>query len=297
MSIQFFLTEQQEMVAHALKQYVAKLDAPAKLLEAMDYSLMAGGKRIRPAFVMATIEALQGEKQRGLAAACAIEMIHTYSLIHDDLPAMDDDDYRRGKLTSHKVFGEALAILAGDALLTHAFCLLSDTEDEAHLPIDPVVQIGMINELSSAAGAVGMVGGQTADMLGEDRKLTLEELYYIHEHKTADLLTCAVRLGCLVAGANEKEMLELTTYAKHIGLAFQIQDDILDEVGDEQKLGKKVGSDRENDKSTFVSLLGLDGAKDKLLMHVKLSKEALQRIGLEQGILMELADFMIHRDS
>jgi geranylgeranyl diphosphate synthase type II len=289
-----FLKDTQDTVQIELKQYLNEIEAPPQLLEAMEYSLMAGGKRIRPVFLLAAIDSLEGDCSDGLAAACAIEMIHTYSLIHDDLPAMDDDDYRRGKLTNHKVFGDAMAILAGDALLTHAFYILSH-DRKSNIAAD--VRLEMVRELSISSGARGMVGGQVADMLGENKNLELEELYYIHEHKTADLLTGAVRMGCLIAGATEQQIEDLTLYSKHIGIAFQIQDDILDEIGDEAKLGKQVGSDRQNEKTTFVSLLGLEGARRELHNHIQHSKQALKQAAVKADLLLELTDFMVQRES
>lgn len=287
-----FLERWQQKMNIALQERVTAIDAPAPLLESMEYSLLAGGKRIRPIFLFATLEALEQNPEIGLDTACALEMIHTYSLIHDDLPAMDDDDYRRGKLTNHKVYGEAMAILAGDALLTHAFYLLAKGAPEGQ----QVNTKAMFQELSVLAGPSGMVGGQVADLLGENKQLTLEELYYIHQHKTADLLIGAVRLGGHLGQASEEQMEHLTAYAKHIGLAFQIQDDILDEVGDQAKLGKRVGSDKENAKTTFVSLLGMQGARNALLQHVQKSKEALAQADFQSSLLEELADYMIARE-
>lgn len=289
-----FMEQQQKKVQEKLLHYIKKIDAPPQLIEAMEYSLMAGGKRIRPAFLIATIDALSGDEEHGLAAACAVEMIHTYSLIHDDLPAMDNDDYRRGKLTNHKVYGEAMAILAGDALLTHAFYVLADANQD-NLP--PDIQLEMVKELALLAGPKGMVGGQVADLLGEERSLELEELYYIHQHKTADLLICSVRLGCYIAKATERQLADLSLYAKHVGIAFQIQDDILDEIGDETKLGKKVGSDRDNDKTTFVSLLGLEGARKELHQHLLLAHQALKTANVKQDLLIELTEFIVQRES
>jgi geranylgeranyl diphosphate synthase type II len=289
-----FMEKQQKKVQEKLLHYIRKIDGPPQLIEAMEYSLMAGGKRIRPAFLIATIDALGGDGEQGLDAACALEMIHTYSLIHDDLPAMDNDDYRRGKLTNHKVFGEAMAILAGDALLTHAFYILADANKDN---LSANVQLEMVKELALLAGAKGMVGGQAADLLGEEKPLELEELYYIHQHKTADLLICSVRLGCYIAEATERQLADLSLYAKHVGIAFQIQDDILDEIGDESKLGKKVGSDRENDKTTFVSLLGLEGAKKELHQHLFLAHQALQAANVKQDLLLELTEFIVQRES
>ncbi|MDQ0337723.1 geranylgeranyl diphosphate synthase type II [Caldalkalibacillus uzonensis] len=290
--LEHFLNTHKQQVEDALRHYIEQVEAPAQLKEAMAYSLLAGGKRIRPLFLLATIDALGGKVEQGLPAACALEMIHTYSLIHDDLPAMDDDDYRRGKLTNHKVFGEALAILAGDALLTHAFFVLADAAQS----FKPEQQLMMIKELALRAGPAGMVGGQTADVLGEGARLSFDQLAYIHAHKTGDLLVCAVRLGCYVAGASEDQLVHLTRYAREVGLAFQIQDDILDEIGDEQKLGKQVGSDRGNQKSTYISLLGLEGAKQALSEHVALAKQAVQAAGVKPDLLLALADFMVSRE-
>lgn len=288
-----FFNKERERVNVALQHYLHQSEAPSPLKEAMEYSLLAGGKRIRPIFLLSTLEALGKPSDRGLAAACALEMIHTYSLIHDDLPAMDDDDYRRGKLTNHKVHGEALAILAGDALLTHAFYLLGSPVEG--VPAD--VQGRVVQEVSLRAGVRGMVAGQVFDMLGEKKELTFDELVQIHQHKTADLLICSVRLGCLLGQATQSQLEELTTYATNIGMAFQIQDDILDEIGDQEKLGKDVGSDRENGKTTYVSLLGLDEAKSKLNEHVDQAKQALLRADVDQTILLGLADFMLSREN
>lgn len=276
----------------ALQRYIEGLDAPDKLKEAMAYSLLAGGKRIRPAFLLATIDALGEEISLGIPAACAVEMVHTYSLIHDDLPAMDDDDYRRGKLTNHKVFGEALAILAGDALLTYAFDVLT----RPHPPLSSQQQLDMVKELAFRAGPSGMVGGQTADVLGEGRDLSLAEVQYIHRHKTADMLICSVRLGCIAAGAAPRQLDLLTQYALEVGVAFQIQDDILDEIGDWKKMGKRVGSDQKKGKNTYVKLLGLEQAQIALENHIAKAKEALAESGVKQGLLLDLADFVFSRD-
>lgn len=288
-----FLAEQKKRVEAELYNYMQQTGAPKSLVEAMSYSLMAGGKRIRPAFLFAVIDALEGDMEVGLPAACALEMIHTYSLIHDDLPAMDNDDYRRGKLTNHKVFGEAMAILSGDALLTHAFYVLAT---QNHPSLSAETKLRMIADLALYAGAEGMVGGQVADIEGDGRELNLQDLEYIHQHKTADLLICSVRLGCYAAGATEEQLKHLSEYAKHIGHAFQIQDDILDVIGDPAKLGKKVGSDQENQKTTYVSLLGLEEAKQALYRHRELAKAALVQSNVRQDLLLELADFIITRE-
>ncbi|EUJ31790.1 geranyltranstransferase [Listeria floridensis FSL S10-1187] len=240
----------EERLAEALDR-----DIEPSLKEAMSYSLLAGGKRIRPLLVFATIEALQGDMLLGVRPASALEMIHTYSLIHDDLPSMDNDDYRRGKLTNHKVFGEAAAILAGDALLTLAFTELSEADE-----ISELKRLEIIQNLAFSAGAFGMVGGQQADILGEKKQLTLDELAAIHRRKTGALLCSAVYAGSVIGGANEEETKRLQVFAENIGIAFQICDDILDVIGDTATLGKEAGKDAELSKSTYPSLLTLDGA-------------------------------------
>ncbi len=285
-----YMTDIQATLEKELNLIIQSLDAPKQLKEAMHYSLMAGGKRIRPVFLLSTLESLGKDIKLGLPAACAIEMVHTYSLIHDDLPAMDNDDYRRGKLTNHKVFGEAMAILAGDALLTHAFQVICE------MAYTDASKLMLLRELSLLAGPAGMVGGQALD-IDEQGSKSLEQLYEIHERKTADLLICAVRMGCHLAQASVEQLAQLTLYAKHIGIAFQIQDDILDEVGDETQLGKAVGSDRDNNKATFISLLGIDGARSELEKHVKLCKEALLQSGADQTMLLPLANLMLNRKS
>lgn len=288
-----FLREQKSKVEKALEQYIRDLQAPEQLKEAMAYSLLAGGKRIRPAFLLATIDALGKDISLGIPGACAVEMVHTYSLIHDDLPAMDDDDYRRGKLTNHKVFGEALAILAGDALLTYAFDVLT----RPHPFLTCQQQLEMVRELAFRAGPAGMVGGQTADVLGEEKELSLEEVQYIHRHKTGDMLVCSVRMGCIAAGATPGQLELLTRYAQEVGIAFQIQDDILDEIGDSKRLGKQVGSDQKNGKNTYVKLLGLKQAKKALEDHIDRAKKVLAESGVKQELLLDLADFVRSRDS
>jgi geranylgeranyl diphosphate synthase type II len=286
-----FMPEIQTVVHEELARIISSLKAPPLLKEAMNYSLLAGGKRIRPVFLAATIHSLGHDWRTGIAAACAVEMIHTYSLIHDDLPAMDDDDYRRGQLTNHKKYGEAMAILAGDALLTHAFHVLAR---DHHLSTE--LRIEALQELSDYAGAQGMVGGQVLDLLGEKKALTLDELYAVHQHKTADLLTCSIRIGAHIGHASVAQLEQLSIFGKQIGLAFQIQDDILDEIGDQSKTGKKAGSDRQNEKNTFVSQLGLEGARQKLHAHTVLAREALRRADVSGNLLEDLTDYMITRD-
>ena len=293
-ALELYMRERAELVGARLIEEVAQESIPATLREAMLYSLHAGGKRLRPVLVLAVLEAFGKPLALGMPVACAVEMIHTYSLIHDDLPAMDDDDLRRGRPTNHKVYGEAMAILAGDALLTHAFETVCQVLGEG-VPAARVVQI--VQELAAFAGAKGMVGGQSADMEGENRELTLEELQYIHRHKTGDLLVFCVRAGALLAGATAPQLAALTVYAERIGLAFQIQDDILDVVGDEEKIGKPVGSDVERRKSTYPALLGLEPSRRLLAQTIAEAHDALSAADLPNDtMLFALADFIMNRD-
>lgn len=288
-----FAHEYKQLLDTELRTLVEKLQAPPIIKESMIYSLEAGGKRIRPLLLFATLEAFNIHPQKGLLAAAAIEMIHTYSLIHDDLPSMDNDDLRRGKPTNHKVFGDAIAILAGDALLTYSFEVIGKTPVEFASP-DKVVKL--IIEMAKAAGTEGMVGGQVADMEGEGKSLNLQELDYIHIHKTGKLLRFSVIAGAILAGATESRLENLSAFAHHLGLAFQIQDDILDLIGNQQLLGKPVGSDTANLKNTYPQLLSLEGAKDALHKQINLSKEYLSKTGLNTKLLEEITDLVASRD-
>nr|WP_309118910.1 farnesyl diphosphate synthase [Paenibacillus sp.] len=271
-------------------------DVPAPLRESMAYSLLAGGKRLRPAFALAAAEAAGGEPAEALPAACAVELIHTYSLIHDDLPAMDDDDFRRGRPTNHKVFGEAMAILAGDALLTHAFHVLA-TMPERFPRVSASAALRIVKELAAYAGAPGMVGGQAADMLGEQGETTLTQLEYIHLHKTSDLVVASLRAGAIVAGANEEQLAALTVYGRSIGLAFQIQDDILDLIGDASKLGKSTQSDVAQGKVTYPYLVGLAASKAKVEELTAAGKAAVSGGALPAPErLLQMADYLITRE-
>lgn len=271
---------------------VQLLQAPDSLKEAMAYSLQAGGKRIRPMLLFAALETYGQDADKGFDAACALEMIHTYSLIHDDLPAMDDDDLRRGKPTNHKVFGEAVAILAGDALLTYAFEMVASSK-----LYSAEQAVKLISMLANAAGPSGMVGGQVADMEGEQKALSIEELEYIHHHKTGRLLAFSVMAGAFIGGADEQDTKRLETYARHIGLAFQIRDDILDIEGTEAEIGKPVGSDESNEKSTYPSLLTLEGAKLKLEQELDSAHEALASLNRPAPLLKAFADLIAKRNS
>ncbi|MCM3730634.1 polyprenyl synthetase family protein [Fictibacillus nanhaiensis] len=271
--------------------YLNGLNAPATLKESMLYSISAGGKRLRPILALAVVESFQKDPQTVLDAACAIEFVHTYSLIHDDLPSMDNDDYRRGKPTSHKVFGEAQAILAGDALLTESIALITDNK---YLDADQKVRL--LSVLSRAAGAEGMVGGQVEDLEGENKDLSFKDLESIHEKKTGKMLECSVLSGGIAAGASEEELLSLQLYAQHIGIAFQIQDDILDITGSQAQLGKPIGSDEANHKTTYPKLLGLEGAQKEMENHIEISLEHLGKINRNTGILASIADYIIKRN-
>jgi geranylgeranyl diphosphate synthase type II len=275
-----------------IEQTLAQLpwEKDVVLDQSMYYSLIGGGKRIRPVLALASAKTVGGNPETIVPAAVALELIHTYSLIHDDLPAMDNDDYRRGRLSNHKVFGEANAILAGDALLTYAFELLANPklgQSERQLRI--------IQEVAVAAGKAGMVGGQVADVAGEGKSLTLNEIEEIHKAKTGALLTASARLGVILAGGTEDQVKALTSYAKALGLAFQIKDDILDVIGDSETLGKPAGSDLRQGKATYVSLLGLEGAEHQLHAQIKEALSALKLFGEESIFLRDLAYYIEQR--
>ncbi|MFJ8516649.1 polyprenyl synthetase family protein [Lysinibacillus xylanilyticus] len=268
---------------------VEKIDAPVALKESMLYSLKAGGKRIRPLFVLAVLELYNKNLKDGLTVGSVVEVIHTYSLIHDDLPSMDNDDFRRGKPTNHKVYGEALATLAGDALNTLAFGIL------ARMDVSAEKRIELVNLLSKAAGAEGMVGGQVLDMEGEKRQLNLAELEHVHVNKTGALLRFSIEAGAVLADVTQENRETLKEYAHHIGLAFQIQDDILDIEGTTEELGKTAGKDVASDKSTYPALLSLDGAKEKLTEHYKHAINALDKLEVDSSLLREFAAYIVHR--
>ncbi|WP_368503857.1 polyprenyl synthetase family protein [Alkalihalophilus sp. As8PL] len=287
------VTEYKQLIDTKLPFHIENLKTPDTLKQAMIYSLNAGGKRIRPVLLLATLDGYNKPVEDGLDLACAIEMIHTYSLIHDDLPAMDDDDIRRGQPTNHKVFGEAMAILAGDALLTYSFELI--TKMNCALS-EPSKALTLIRELAHASGPEGMVGGQVADMEGENRMLSVEELAAIHHHKTGDLLAYSILAGAILADASAEDLENLREFAIELGLLFQIKDDILDVEGEAEKIGKPVGSDDGNNKSTYPSLLGLDGAKKMLDVHTIKAKEYLSNVTMNKEMLLALTDYVISRD-
>ena len=289
-----YLEERRLQVDEALGRYLPEAgDHPKEIHEAVRYSVFAGGKRLRPILVLAAAEAAGGQVEHALPAAAAIELIHTYSLIHDDLPAMDDDDFRRGRPTCHKVYGEALAILAGDALLTQAFILLSG---ESPAPgIAGPARLRVINEIAQAAGSRGMVGGQVVDILQEDREVDLATLLYLHTHKTGSLIRACLRVGGIISSAGSEQMEALTRYGDRIGLAFQIVDDILDLEGSLEALGKRAGSDLRKKKATFPGLLGLEESRQRARSLVGEAKHALSVFGDRGAALGAIADYVVAR--
>lgn len=291
---QYFADMSVQLEQELLQSISPDWNIPSTLKEAMLYSLMAGGKRLRPILALAAAEAVGGSIEAAMPVACAVEMIHTYSLIHDDLPAMDDDDYRRGQPTNHKIYGEAMAILAGDALLTHAF---HHVVQSGRRGVAANQVLAIVEELSEYAGPRGMVGGQAADLLGEQGITDLSQLEYIHLHKTSDLIAFSLRAGGRVGNADERQLEALTSFGLHIGLAFQIQDDILDLTGDETKLGKQTNRDVQQNKVTYPFFLGLDGSRNKMRELNDLGKAAIVRGNIPYPHrLLQIADYLLNRD-
>lgn len=281
-----------ETVSLALEKYFEKADNYQKTIyDAMAYSLFAGGKRIRPVLALACAE-LFNSGEKVLPFACALEMIHTYSLIHDDLPCMDNDDLRRGKPTNHKVYGEAMAVLAGDALLTKAFEIAVKFSK-----LTPEHTLREIDVLATAGGTEGMIGGQVIDIESEGKKVDEKTLDALHLNKTGALIIAAAKLGAIAGGAAEEDIKNLSEYAKNLGLAFQIKDDILDVEGDSDILGKMTGGDEINEKTTFVSLYGLEKSKQMLDEYTKKAKACLKPYGNKAKFLEELADYLLKRDN
>jgi geranylgeranyl diphosphate synthase, type II len=282
-----FLDAKAARCVEAMRAHIDGLgDVPPVLREAMAYSLFAGGKRLRPALAMGAAEVVSGNDTPALPAACALEMIHTYSLIHDDLPCMDDDDLRRGKPTAHKKFGEAIAVLAGDALLTLAFDIAASTG-----------RADIVRLIAQASGAEGMAGGQVLDVLNEGKAITIDDLRKIHAAKTGALISVSVRAGAMLAGANTTQLAAIQAYGEHLGLAFQIADDILDVVGDEAAIGKPVGSDAAHNKSTYPGLVGLDEARTLAREAANAAIESLNSFGDEANTFRALAGYVVDRQS
>jgi geranylgeranyl diphosphate synthase type II len=306
MDIKPYLTEKRELVDSYLKAYFDRPASPALLHDALKYSLFAGGKRIRPILALASYEACGGEAVDVLPQAAALELIHTYSLIHDDLPAMDDDDLRRGKPTNHKVFGEAMAILAGDALLTEAFSMLISTDPLLHfssrgmggLQGKKITQSSLlkaVREVAFSSGMHGMVGGQAEDILSEDSVPDLQTLEFIHLHKTAALIAASVKMGPILASSSKKMLKAMTKYGENVGLAFQIIDDILDVEGSTEELGKPAGSDRRKKKMTYPALFGVEGARRKAGGLISGAIEAISVFPPVANPLREIARYLLDR--
>lgn len=292
MGLKPYLLERQKLVDQALNRYLPRASAkPATIHRAMRYSLFAGGKRLRPILALAAAEACGAAPDRALPAACAVECIHTYSLIHDDLPCMDDDDLRRGRPTSHKVFGEGIAVLAGDALLTIAFEILAQAEATPRYKVP-----AMVTELATASGSRWLIAGQVLDLEGEGKKISGNDLRFIHRAKTAALLTSSIRLGAMSANATEAKLQSLTEFGQALGLAFQIIDDILDVTQTTEKLGKTAGKDVEATKATFPALFGLERSRQEAQRLTATAHDALASFGEKGGRLREILDYLLDRE-
>jgi len=287
-----FLATRAAAVDRALDLFLPAATAkPATIHRAMRYSLFAGGKRIRPALCLAAAAAVGGDEAQALPLACAVECIHTYSLVHDDLPAMDDDDYRRGKLTSHKVFGEGIAVLAGDALLTQAFEIAARCRGWPRYSHQAIIL-----ELARAAGSLQLIAGQVADLENEGKRISAQQLRYIHERKTSALLGCSVRLGGMSANCTPAQLETLTCFGYNVGLAFQVIDDILDVTQTSEKLGKTAGKDSRAQKATYPSILGLDRSRRIAAQLTRQAFDALRGFKGKAVALQALAEFLLRRD-
>lgn len=286
-----YLKTQQKTVDTALNAFLPKVTArPKTIHQAMRYSIFAGGKRLRPILTLAAAEACGGEEAAALPPACAVEVMHTYSLVHDDLPCMDDDDLRRGRPTSHKVFGEGMAVLTGDALLTEAFTILAQTSQTKRYPLQD-----LILEFSICGGSKKLIGGQVLDLEGEGQDLTKSQLIRIHENKTAALLTTSLRLGGMTANATPRQLEALTRFGYNLGLAFQVIDDILDVTQSTEELGKTAGKDEAVDKATYPSIMGLEKSKTEARRLTKKSLDALSVFGKKATRLEQIAHYLLDR--
>lgn len=292
MNLQTYLLKRQKDIENALQVLLPKSDGPtAQLLEAMRYSVFAGGKRLRPILMLAACEAVGGDISLAIKPACALEMIHTYSLIHDDLPAMDDDNFRRGVPTNHKVYGEAMAILAGDALLTEAFQILS-RPDEA---LDAKTQLQIINIAATASSWGGMVGGQVADMEAEGQGNSIERVGFIHKHKTGALILASLQIGAISGGAKPEQLEQITAFGHSAGLAFQIADDLLDIESSQEQLGKDTGRDQQRGKATYPAVAGVEESHRRLLeLHTQATTQ-LDTFGVAGEPLRQISAYIINR--
>ncbi|MDA8162953.1 MAG: polyprenyl synthetase family protein [Desulfobacteraceae bacterium] len=290
-----YLKKQRAIIDAALKKWLPMEDGPSKpVFDAMQYSLMAGGKRVRPIIFLAGAEAVGADMAGLLPFACAIECIHTYSLIHDDLPAMDNDDLRRGRPTCHKVFGEAVAILAGDGLLTYAFELMTNQALIGHISSESVLRA--VSIISKAAGVFGMVGGQTADILMEGRDIDSKTLDFIHRHKTGALIQASVETGGFLGKGTQEEIRQLKRYGMALGLIFQIIDDILDVEGDKTLMGKPIGSDAKKKKATYPALFGVDEARHSVVFLLNNALSCLEAFDEKAEPLRAMAQYVVERD-
>ncbi|WP_420266664.1 polyprenyl synthetase family protein [Candidatus Magnetominusculus dajiuhuensis] len=292
MDLKTYLGEKKALIEDFVSGYFRQPIAPEVLHESMKYSLLAGGKRIRPVLCLTAYETCGGNGQDILPQAAAIELIHTYSLIHDDLPAMDDDALRRGKPTNHVIYGEAMAILAGDGLLTEAFRMFSGNGSLA-----PAVLLKAINELSSAAGLLGMVAGQAMDIISEGKAHDKKVLEFIHRNKTAALLKASVQLGGILYNAEDAEMDSLTGYGEAIGLAFQIVDDILDVTGTTEELGKPRGSDENKNKLTYPAMYGVEGSRTMAKEQIDRALQSVEFFGPKAHWFEEIANYLLKRSN
>ncbi len=296
MDIHAYLDQQRQRVDQFLEQSLPDtLRDPEKLYESMRYSLLGGGKRVRPILTIAAAQALGYNNDAMLPFAASLEFVHTYSLIHDDLPAMDDDDYRRGRLTNHKEFGDGMAILAGDALLTMAFELCSRDEGDHGLTVGQ--QLTIVRELAFGSGHQGMVGGQVMDIQAENQEVELSQLQKIHSYKTGQLIRTAVRIGGIIGGASSIQLQSLTGYAEDIGLAFQIADDVLNMVGTREELGKDAGTDEKRGKKTYPSFFGIDGARQLGNECVERAVNRLESFDHHADPLRHIATYIVERRS
>lgn len=293
MDLKAYLSSRRELVDAALERLLPADENGGTILEAMRYSLFAGGKRLRPILCLAGAEAVGGDPHRVMFCACAMEMVHTYSLIHDDLPAMDDDEFRRGVPTSHMVYGEGLAVLAGDGLLTQAMVLLSDPRQTAGLDPDRVLKAAQV--MMKAAGYLGMVGGQAVDLASENLTPDLATVQYMHAMKTGALITASVQSGALLAGGDDQQVQQLVRYGRRIGLAFQIADDLLDLEGDFSTLGKKVGADQARGKMTYPAVVGPAQARSMGQNLVDQAAAIAEELGPGAAALAELARYIMAR--
>lgn len=295
MEFKNWMDEKIKKVDECLNNIIETKSNPQKIIyESMNYSLLAGGKRLRPILVLSTYGIFENDDDKVMPFACAMEMIHTYSLIHDDLPAMDNDDYRRGKLSNHKMFDEATAILAGDALLNKAFEVGLNAIINYNLDLNRAVKA--LSVISNSSGTEGMIGGQIVDIFGNSQIKTLDELKYMYSLKTGAIIKSSVIAGAYLGGAIEAELTALENYAENIGIAFQIEDDILDIEGTQAKIGKPIGSDIANDKVTYLSFVNIEDAKKDVSIHTEKAIKSLDIFGKKAKYLIEIAKYLTNRD-